>query len=584
MSLGTGVLDWLAEQAGKEGLEASESAALKGIAEQGEKSAFNSPNFKINKQDVNPEEFGQVAGYKAPEAIDKELAPLQKTPNMTPLKEDVPAFSNIPGMSPNTGIESSSEGGAAATPALLGTTGAAGLAGTAALMGNGQSQAQSNDSGESYNALQNLPGFLQENSVSQPPVPLRGDDNEQQFQSTDLGNDGQSENEQEEEDDGEEGTKNTIPANSGKSGGGAKLSARPSIQEIANLISTQGEASKANLQNALKNRDLSQLVNSLGKSAETIGDAFSRQAPKSNGAFDQNIAQANQYVTDYQAKVANEAKDPGSAVSQNYRKFLERYGVKVPDNVSAEQVQQVLLPAAEKEQLAKENAANRLQMKQLGMAQIAANKAQTSELAKSRLQQALDFRDRTEGDQVLKEMNGLTASSRSALGAAATSKVKAQRLADLLNRTDATPQDYNSASMDMNSIISGAATVSGSKDQQYNNLKTIMAKGLQFLGSEPHSVDAPKVKAHLISVAQQMQQISDDVQNKQLGRVKAGHADFFKRRPEVINGIMNSIQGDEGTSQQSLPHQGQYPPGSTVRVDKKLYKVAPDGDTLIGAD
>ena len=119
-------------------------------------------------------------------------------------------------------------------------------------------------------------------------------------------------------------------------------------------------------------------------------------------------------------------------------------------------------------------------------------------------------------------------------------------------------------------------------------MQTDLAKGLQYLGSGIQSPDVPQVKQHLINVAQKMSQISDDVQNRQIGTIKAAHADFFKRRPEIVNGIIQSIQGaappmpgqGNASPQQNLPHGGKYAPGSSVTIGKTSYIVGDDGDTL----
>lgn len=594
MGLGTGVVDWLAEQAAKHGLEEGESAALHSIAAKAPEVPFNAPRFVGNSAEdlsqlataapktITPEIPPQYSSLAARELQTPEqaLAPLQgKTPNMTPVKEDVAPFSNIPDELP--------KGNVALTPQMTpldkqdaltlggGALGTAGIGGAAAYLGSDNKQqaqmaSQPGDAASEYNTMKMLGLFPDDQDNS----------NEQTDESA-------KEDEQDEPADGEERPKNSVSTNSKQSGNTPKLSARPSIQELANLISGQSEASKANLEAALKKRDLSQLINQLGKSSEMIGDAFSRQAPKATAAFDQNIALANENLTDYQAKVANESKDPGSAVSQNYRKFLERYGVKVPNNVSAEQVQQVLLPAAEKEQIAKDNIAGRLQAKQLGMAQINAYRQLTQSNKDTARQDKQDKQDRDENDKIMKETNAMTASSRSSIGAAAMAKRRAQNLIDIVNDPAATPQDMALAANELNTVVTNTSTVMGAKHQEYNSLANDLVKASNYLGNNASPADLKLQKAHIANIANRMIGLANNTINGNFKYVVSGHQDFHKRHPEVINNISDALaeQLSSGQAAQSnAPHEGKYPPGSTVRVKDKLYTVGPDGDSLIGAD
>lgn len=584
--------------------------AVREAAGTGEKAAaeeaFNAPSFKVGDASVSPEDFSQVASSQSVPNPNFSLQGVPRTDiplnsqSQQMASQMPPQFSgNVPAVRPPSDFYQGESGvpatidpgksggfyqGESGVPSTEFTPGSSGmrdvtenipqsqddvssfsdvlnnvkkgaLAGTAAsgaalaLMPDSQNLSTSDkQSLESVDVMNRL-GLGQYND----PEYYNGDNKQLAISPMRPGKKDPSEDLEEDEEENDEPGKKTMPAQKATASleKPSNSSSLPNSSKLAQLLATdQGQQT---YQNMLKNRDLSILGNQLGQAGNIIGASLAR-VPVNDAAskvFASNVAQAEQMPKDFQQASAMEEQDPNSAVSKNYREFLKNQGLNVGPGVTAQQVKDVLLPAVEKEKLQSERLQNAKDTKALGMAKINAYR-QIQQSNKDRAdQEKNDFKDRTEGAQVAKEMNGLSASSKSALGQAATAKSQAQRLQQLLSDPNTTTQDLNTASALMNRIESGASTISGTKDQQYNTLKGTLAKGMQYITSNPQAPDVPQIKQHMIDVAQRMSVISDDVQNHQLRIVKAGHHDFFNRRPEVVNDIIGAIQGTDNTAPQA---------------------------------
>lgn len=113
------------------------------------------------------------------------------------------------------------------------------------------------------------------------------------------------------------------------------------------------EFSMDQLKQAQQQRDMAQLANRLGMAGETIGSAIAQTQPVATKGFEENIKAADQYVNNIQEKLAADKFDPNSHVSQVYRGLMKRFGVKVGDNVNANDLEKafpVIEKAAEQEQ------------------------------------------------------------------------------------------------------------------------------------------------------------------------------------------------------------------------------------------
>lgn len=167
--------------------------------------------------------------------------------------------------------------------------------------------------------------------------------------------------------------------------------------------------------------------------------------------------------------------------------------------------------------------------------------------------------NRTEQDKISKELNGLSQNSRSAIGLAGRNLIAADRALDVLNMGTVTPQDLSSVSADISNIISGTATVSGTKHQEYNTLQQQFQNLVQKITSNPKDAGVPELKSHLKDVIARMRKVSEDTIGKNLGLVKAGHPDFLAENPKYFDdyakeqaGAFESPAGAEKPGEKSI--------------------------------
>lgn len=165
----------------------------------------------------------------------------------------------------------------------------------------------------------------------------------------------------------------------------------------------------------LQGQSQSQLANQLGKAATQIGAAIAgggrnTLTPNTQG-FDQNIALGQQNTQMLAPLLQNNKLNPNSTASQFARFVMkDKFGVDVPDNVSASDVENYVGPI------------ERLESAQL--------------MAKFRAQNFGLAQDKSVGSAIQKlegEVNPAKASSRSPLGKSALTVDQAQRLEVLLN-------------------------------------------------------------------------------------------------------------------------------------------------------
>lgn len=96
-------------------------------------------------------------------------------------------------------------------------------------------------------------------------------------------------------------------------------------------------ATDVNLKEAQSKRSANELINRLGKSAELIGAGFGRTKPVAQALFDDNIKAASRPVQELEERIMLEKKDPNSPYSKGFREYLQRFGVNITGDFSAEQ-------------------------------------------------------------------------------------------------------------------------------------------------------------------------------------------------------------------------------------------------------
>ena len=327
-------------------------------------------------------------------------------------------------------------------------------------------------------------------------------------------------------------------------------------------------------QNAQQQQRQAQDAGDYGRIAAQLSAGLGRQSPeimKQNMALADSIAAHGSLpMEQLNQDIAFQKQNPDSNYSKHAKDFLvQKFGIKPEslDGLSAEQLEKTFMGPALKTYEANEtrnaNAA-KLQQQIQSREQINKNnilnrnlldKQHQQNLALQRENIAKDKQDKFEykqqhDDELTqqkfgKSINGLAASSRSAIGRAVLSNMSADRALDIVKTPGATSQDMSSVASDLNAIISGNSTISGSKHQEYSNLASKFAELQSFWTSNPKAPNIPEVKKHIEDVILRMKHISDEVTNKNLGINKATYSSWMKRHPEDAEEMIKSVIGDQ---------------------------------------
>jgi hypothetical protein len=319
-----------------------------------------------------------------------------------------------------------------------------------------------------------------------------------------------------------------------------------------------------------------------------------------------NDALAQTPVQNIKERADAEMNDPDSGVSKFYRQRLkESLGTTVAPDVSAAglkalfpQVTKVVgqdyaayqkqQDRALKERIANQNNATKRDVTNTRVGaqrDIATQRNATAkDIAGQKNSLHVSDKDKAEQDKITKELNSLQASSRSVLGSAAMTKQRVQKLKDIVNDPNATPQDMNLAASELNTAVTNTSTVAGAKGLEYHNLQTGLANLMQKYTSNPHAPNVPEIKKHIAELADRMANVSDDVISNNAGAIKAGHTDFVSKYPDRWNDMLSA---NTGSGMPTVPQAPGAPvPGQTPgrTVVKKGYNAKTNQTQFIYSD
>ena len=268
----------------------------------------------------------------------------------------------------------------------------------------------------------------------------------------------------------------------------------PKTQELAKMMATdEGQEKFADV---LHRRDLSVLANQLGQAGNIIGSAIARQEPNAAATkvFQENVAIAQGMPQDFKNKIAAQEEDPDSAVSKNYRDFLTKYGVNVGPGITAKQIKDTLLPAAEKEKLLNEKLQSNKDTKEIQMKYLAQKNGETNAWKEVARQDKLDKHNVDRIDKASKLITAEVGSSRSAFGRAANTHQAAEKI------------DALASSMDPNNLDNRQiAEVARNLDAMLTTGQPTIS-GMNKLIPSSFSGDASKIQEYIMGIPKGAQQ------------------------------------------------------------------------------
>lgn len=155
----------------------------------------------------------------------------------------------------------------------------------------------------------------------------------------------------------------------------AASSPKTSKSFVNELLKAEGTSlgSDANLKEAQQKRSGDRALNMFGRAADTLSGALLHTGNKLDKFYDEQDKFAEHHVSDIKDRIANEKNDPGSSVSDAYRKILGEFGVKVEGPISAAAVEKIA-PWVEKKYLAEETRKARIEELKVRQSAIDSNK------------------------------------------------------------------------------------------------------------------------------------------------------------------------------------------------------------------
>lgn len=330
----------------------------------------------------------------------------------------------------------------------------------------------------------------------------------------------------------------TVPSSPSPSPTPAPNAPTPMDPKLASYLQNRAQALKDAQAAASSNR----LLAGMGRAFGTLARGSGQVTAADSAAYDALDKNANAPVTDLLAKQKSEVESQSGLAS------MKNNDPTSPESVAA----QKLLRSSNPGVYSQDN------VKLLSSNDILGNLSKTAELqakinerkteytmkqedradAKEMKQSAADEKVQT---LVGKDLNSLTTSGRNALGTAAKAKVAAQRLADIVSDPNATNQDLQSAYADLNQIVSGTATVSGSAHQSYNTLSNQLSDALTYITGNPQAPDIGNIKKHVLDVANRMSAISDGVIQQNTHMTKAKYSGWVQRNPDQWQGMIDQV-------------------------------------------
>lgn len=384
----------------------------------------------------------------------------------------------------------------------------------------------------------------------------------------------------------EEVSEERAPANeaaqSPKSDGAINKTPKKSdTQSLADLLAQEPQGEKyADVQ---KRKQLAILANELGSAGDIIGGAIAHNGPNeaAQKLFKNNIAGAESITNDFKDKKAMEEQDPNSAVSQNYRKFLERYGVSAGPGITAAQVKATLLPAAEKESLLKERLQAQRENKEMQLEYLKAHKEQTKVAQDLKRQDMLDKQATQDVLKANKLISSEIASSRSSFGRAANTHQAAEKILAMVQDID--PNDLNNRQIteiarNLDGMLSnGQPTISGLTKLLPKSAQGDFAKIKEYISNIPKGAQQGAFVQNMIDTVNREKGLADRQVRKTQGELLSGF-NKYKDHPEMqqmlrMRGLPLDIFEKQGSGS-TLPPSVKSKSNEVERFDPKTNKTA----------
>lgn len=359
-------------------------------------------------------------------------------------------------------------------------------------------------------------------------------------------------------------------------------------QALANLLSKVSD--KDSFNDALKRRDFNTLINQLGQAGELLGSSIAGTKPVADKLFQKNIELAQQIPEDYKQKIGMEAYDANSDISKNYREFLKRYMDVVPENLTAAQIKEAILPtvqtevknkaATEKSQALQDYRKDRLEQAKISLAkrQLESLKTRVSDRMGGVAGNTL--RNRVQSADAIYGTVGIPIENM---------ELDVDKLSDVdLNKLP--PQMVAELAVEANRLLTGTGVPAQSTFQKLmpKNARMSEATIRNWVTSEMGPANQASFVKLILKTASRIKRNSQKTLANMTKTAFAGTEHIRSQLPEDYDSVIRSLNlnpEDFGTakpvSKPEAHKSTEHYPGQVLEIKGKRYKVGDDGDSLI---
>lgn len=327
----------------------------------------------------------------------------------------------------------------------------------------------------------------------------------------------------------------------------------PVPQEVKESEAVPTEATKENLMEAQRLQRTMELGPGLARAGAIIAGGIAGTKPVGLDVFQQQAKELQQEgpVAQLEQRIAIEKKDPQSAYSSGFRQFLSKFGIPVPENITAEQVEKVapwmvdkynndLHRATQKETmkynrdaLNQQKEADRALRLQLGQMQ-AGSRDKSIEHRDKQFEERLDARAHQQTVALLKRDKPLQDRLRQ--------YQNLDNALSIITKADhVTPEQIHEFQQAVRSNL-GIKSGSSMAERHATYLDSIGLRGsrwLEFLSGNPANLSKDSnLMNHLKNLASvEQENLQQQVQGR-LDAVTEGYGSMYARRPDLKNDLM----------------------------------------------
>lgn len=324
------------------------------------------------------------------------------------------------------------------------------------------------------------------------------------------------------------------------------------------------------LKEAQDQRNSSEMWNQLGAISERGAAAWAGIKPTQQKAYETNIALSQQAVEDVKDRIKHQGDDPNSIISQNFRKYLEKFsGAPVDPNTTANSGKEIL-PMVFKDYEAQEASKTRKELldQRLKERSEESHERQAAEekkykyLAderrwlegekskdrdasnKLKTEEKQDQFDRKRLDKLGKELTAETASSRSAFGRGANNIRSAEAIQALtdqfkghLDQMDERQITEVARSLDA-LLAQGQPTISGTVHLIPKTAVGNVAKIVEYLRNIPTGQQQGLFVKRMLETVDREKELAKDQIKRTQGKIMGPYMETLKRRPDDARDIL----------------------------------------------